>query len=245
MHGWGGNLESFATIPTYFSKNYRVTVVDFYGFGETPHPTYPLFVDDYADGIVELIEHYNMQKATLICHSFGGRVGILLAFKRPELIEKLVLTSSAGVKPRRGLKYYFKIYRHKLLKKLNIPHKAGSGDYRKLSPIMRQTFKNVVNDDLTCALDKIFLSTLLIWGSKDKDTPIYMAKKMLSKISDSGLIIFKGAGHFAYLTNLGAFCAVTERFLEGKNEVDNSKPNANLRDKCIVKIPDARSKRKL
>ena len=54
--------------------------------------------------------------AVLIGHSFGGRVGILYASRNR--VGKLVLVDAAGVKPRRSLKYYLKVYRFKAMKRI-------------------------------------------------------------------------------------------------------------------------------
>ena len=147
------------------------TLVDFYGFGKTPHPDYPLTVKDYADGVLELMDKLNIEKATLVGHSFGGRVAIYIAAKYPEKVEKLVLVDSAGIKPRRGIKYRLKILLHKILKMFGKGLK-GSKDYRALSPVMKKTFQNVVNYDETYLLSDITADTAIFWGDKDKDTPL-------------------------------------------------------------------------
>ena len=118
LHGWGGDVRSFLFI----AKNLGVsaTLVDFYGFGKTPHPDYPLTVKDYAEGVIETMDAAGIAKADIVGHSFGGRVAIYLAAYYPERVNKLVLVDSAGVKPRRGIKYYFRITLHKILKKFGL-----------------------------------------------------------------------------------------------------------------------------
>lgn len=199
LHGWGGSTDSFLGLARQLSNYYTVTVVDFYGFGKTPHPDYPLYLDDYVKSIVDIINHYKMTSVSLVGHSFGGRVALKFASKYGYMLERLVLIDSAGIKPRRGIKYYYRVYKHKLLKRLNIAHKAGSDDYRKLAPLMQKTFINIVNENLYPILPKITLPTLLIWGNKDKDTPIYMARKLNKKLTGSGIIVLKNAGHYSYL----------------------------------------------
>lgn len=81
---------------------------------------------------------------------------------------------------------------------------------------MRETFKNVINLDLTDRLSKITRPTLLIWGENDTDTPLYMAKIMEKKIKDSGIVVLKDAGHFSYLDNKAQYLKVAEVFLGGK-----------------------------
>lgn len=238
LHGWGGCCDSFRGLSNFLSSNFRVTLVDFYGFGKTPHPINVLKIDDYALSIVKIIHYYKMKNVILVCHSFGGRVGIKLAVKYGYLINKLILIDSAGIKPRRGLKYYFSIYKHKLLNLLKIKHVAGSEDYKKLSETMRGTFKNVINEDLCPILKKIKTQTLIIWGEKDKETPIYMAKKMKKKIADSGLIIFENCGHYAYIERHKVFCIIIKNYLLGENNAF-SKYN-NIRDNnfsSTIKIP--------
>lgn len=213
LHGWGGSTASFYNTATRLSKNYRVTLIDFYGFGKTPMPDYPLYVSDYAQSIIELIDHYKMNDVILIGHSFGGRVAIYIASKYGYLLNKLILVDSAGLKPRRCLIYYYKILKHKIFRRFGIKHKSGSKDYQKLNNIEKQTFKNIVNDDLTYLAKKITLPTLIFWGSKDKETAIYMARKLKKFINGSCLIIFNGAGHFSYVEQPDIFYKLVVTFL--------------------------------
>ena len=243
MHGWGGSIDSFLGIAKFIGKKYRVTLVDFYGFGKTPHPDFPLFVEDYAISVVNLIRKYKMTRVTVVGHSFGGRVAIRLASKYGYLIDSIVLVDSAGLKPRRNMVYYCKVFRHKLLNKLKIAHKAGSADYQALKGVEKQTFKNVVNEDLTPELNKITLPTLIVWGDKDRDTPIYMARRMRRKIRNSGLIIFEGAGHFAYLEGHKQFVSILTNFLSDGGYEMGSGGIGMCANRCrTIKIPVALSK---
>lgn len=215
MHGWGGSLNSFLAYAKELSASFRVTLVDFYGFGKTPHPDYALKLDDYVTSIFQLIAFYEMQNVTLIAHSFGARVAIKLAYDYPNLIHKMVLVNGAGIRARKGARYYYRYYRHKLLSTLRIPHKAGSKDYQVLSPIMKATFINIINQDLTPLLSSIKISVLLIWGSRDKQTPLYMARRMGKLLPNNKLIILKKAGHFSYLDRPMHFKQAVSFFLQG------------------------------
>ncbi|MDR1940446.1 MAG: alpha/beta hydrolase [Clostridiales bacterium] len=213
LHGFGGSTVSFAYAANIISKQaFRTTLVDMYGFGKTPPLDRPMTLDDYVKSIEEIIEYYRMENVILTAHSFGGRVAIRLAASNRR-IKKLVLTDSAGIPPRRALKYYFKVYSYKLFKKLGITLNTGSRDYKGLSDVMKKTFVNIVNDDLTPYLDKIDCPALLVWGKNDSETPLYMAEIMKKNISDSALIVFENCGHFCYLEEpyrfikiLSAFC---------------------------------------
>lgn len=214
LHGWGGNAEAFLFAANHL-KAYKSVLIDFYGFGRTPHPDYPLTVKDYVNGVIEVMDNLGLKSATIIGHSFGGRVAIELAANFSERVDKLVLVDSAGIKPRRGIKYYFKICVHKILKKFGRGLK-GSSDFQALSPVMKKTFINVVNYDQTYLLEKINSPTAIFWGDNDRATPLYMAKILNKKIKNSALFILTNSSHFSYLDNSGKFLLILSAFLKGK-----------------------------
>ena len=144
-------------------------------------------------------------------------------------MDKLILIDAAGVKPRRSLKYYVKVYSFKLsklfFKAVLGAEKAqariekerarrGSSDYRNASPKMRSIMSRVVNEDLCHLMPSIKAPTLLIWGENDTATPLSDAKKMERLIPDAGLVSFPGCGHYSFLDNPGQFAAVLNSFLK-------------------------------
>jgi len=214
LHGWGGSADSFLFVAKDLCKNYRVTLVDFYGFGKSPEPVCPMTVPDYAQTLIELFREQKIEKAIIIAHSFGGRVAINLASKRADLVEKLVLIDSAGVKPRRKLSYYIKVLRHKIRRALGLKGLEGSSDYRVLSSVMKETFKLIVNYDQKKELKRIVAPTAIFWGEKDKETPLYMARIMNRKIKNSALFVLSG-GHFSYIDDYFRFKKILDAFLDG------------------------------
>lgn len=228
LHGWGGSTASVKPIADFLRSKYRVISIDFPGHGESSEPPEAWSVTEYGEMVKELLDRLNVEKCHVFGHSFGGRVSIYLSAAYPERVNKLLLCDSAGIMPKRGFKYYFRVYRHKLGKKLakvgfidrafKLSEKAknaGSADYRALSDNMKKTFIRVVNQDLAPFMPSIRAETLLVWGSEDEATPLWQGRKMESLIKDSALVVFEGAGHFAYLDQYARFCAVYKCFLEG------------------------------
>jgi pimeloyl-ACP methyl ester carboxylesterase len=230
LHGWGANLQTFAPVSKHLSKNYKVYSIDLPGFGLSSEPNFMYSVTDYARVILEFIEKMKIENPTLIGHSFGGRVIIKMVGELEYTPKNIIFVDSAGIKPKRSIKYYFKVYSYKLTKRIiqlcnskekaekiisNLRKNAGSTDYRAASENMKKIFINVVNEDLKKYLPKIKVPTLLIWGENDKDTPVKDAKIFEKLIPDSGLIVFKGAGHYSYLDKLGDFLVIISKFLEG------------------------------
>ena len=232
LHGWGCTTEHFRPIMQAMEKDYRMTVIDFPGHGKSGRPPKPWGVSDYADCVVDVMDQLGIEKCHLIAHSFGGRVSLHLAANRPERVGKMVLTGCAGLKKpqteeqkKRSADYqkkkktlqgleklpFFGKMAEKALEKLRKQY--GSADYNALDADMRQTFVKVISEDLSHLLPKIQASTLLVWGEKDQDTPLWMGQKMEKEIPDAGLVIFENDDHFAYLRQWPRFVKVIRAFL--------------------------------
>lgn len=231
MHGWGCTAETVASIAAAIGDTRRVISVDLPGHGKSGEPPLlpdgrPWGVEEFADCVETLIDTLGLKRPALIGHSYGGRVSIVIGSRRD--VEKIVLVDSAGIKPRRGPSYYWKVYRFKALKRL-LPlavgkrraaemierrrARAGSADYRQASPVMRMVMSRSVNQDLRHLMPLIKAPTLLIWGENDTATPLRDGQIMERLIPDAGLVTFKGAGHYSFLDSPGQFRAVIRSFL--------------------------------
>ncbi|MBQ6860045.1 MAG: alpha/beta hydrolase [Clostridia bacterium] len=233
LHGWGACINAMAPIWQFLKNTRKVYVLDFPGeSGESDVLLNPWGVPEYAEMTKKFIEQNNIEGCDVIAHSFGGRVTIYLASKYEKLFDKIILTDAAGVKPKKTLRKSFKQKMFKagawclkiflpkdkkdeVLKKYRDKH--SSADYKAIkSEIMKETFKKVISLDLTPNLKDIKNSTLLIWGEKDIDTPLYMANIMKYNIPDSGIVVIKNAGHFSYLDDSAQYNRVIDSFLNSK-----------------------------
>lgn len=230
MHGWGCDHTTVRSIAATAAQTHTVYNIDFPGFGGSQEPAKVWGVELYTRLIEDLVRKEGLERPVLIGHSFGGRVSILYASRND--VDKVVLVDAAGIKPKRSLKYYLKVYSFKagkrfwelLLGKENAQErvdrmrtKRGSSDYAGASPMMRRILSKVVNEDLTDRLPLISAPTLLIWGENDTATPIADAKKMSRLIPGSGLVSFPGCGHYSFLDNPIQFRAVLSSFLKSKS----------------------------
>ncbi len=227
LHGWGGQAVSFKPVFDYLVSGYKAYALDLPGFGSSDLPPCPWGADDYALFVSAFFTKLGVSKASIIAHSFGGRIAIVLAAKHPEKVNKLILVDSAGIKPRRTLKYHVRVsiakigrllFSRRLFGKYGekvrdaISRLVGSKDYQDAGE-MRGTFTKIVNEDLKPILPKIRASTLLVWGEKDTATPVSHAKIMEKEIGDAGLVVLQNAGHFSYLDSCPQFCRIVSRFL--------------------------------
>lgn len=226
MHGWGCRASTLASIEKVAGETHTVYNIDFPGFGSSDEPSDVWGVENYASMLRQFVEKLDIKNPVLLGHSFGGRVGIVYASQYP--IDKLILVDAAGVKPKRSLKYYIKVYSFKTMKRLapllmgrnkateyieRQRAKRGSADYSSSSPMMRAIMSKVVNEDLRHLMPRIKAPTLLIWGENDTATPMRDARIMEKLIPGAGLVSFPGCGHYSFLDNPIQFAAVLRSFL--------------------------------
>lgn len=231
MHGWGCDHNTVRSIAAALETGMRVINVDLPGHGKSDEPPTAWGVDDFTALMEKFIPAVGLKAPALIGHSFGGRIAILMSSRNP--VKKAVLVDAAGIKPKRSIRYYWKVYSFKLMKRLMLlaygkekgermvnkwRAKKGSADYRNSSPMMRAVMSRCVNEDLKHVMPQINASTLLIWGENDTATPLSDAKTMQRLIPDAGLVSFPGCGHFSFLDNPFGFKAVITEFF--KNELN-------------------------
>lgn len=224
LHGWGGRIESMAPIIGCLQGSSRVVAVDLPGFGESPAPATAWGTPDYAGAIEGLLTSLGIDRAQLVGHSFGAKISLYLAATRPDLVDKLVLVGSSGLRRAPSVRTRIKraISRTgrvagrigplgRALQRA-IYQRVASQDYRDAGAL-RPILVTVVNEDLRDLLPQIRVPTLLVWGAKDDAIPVAHARIMEREIPDAGLVVFEDAGHFAYLDEPDRFCTIVRHFL--------------------------------
>ena len=227
LHGWGATKELMLPIAQRLT-GYRVIAPDLPGFGATAAPPSAWGVDDYSAWVIALLDRLGVARTHVVGHSNGGRIAIALAAAWPERVGRLVLTDSAGIRPRHGLRYHWRVRAFKLLRAAArspwlpaVMRRAagrraelrGSVDYRAAAGTLRASMVRLVNADLRAQLPRLQAPTLLIWGDRDEETPPADARTMERLIPDAGVVMLEGSGHFAYAEQPDRFCHIVDVFL--------------------------------
>jgi len=216
LHGWGQNIEMMKILGDNFSDRFRITILDFPGFGESEEPHETWTIEKYSVMLEEFVKKLKIKKPIVMGHSFGGRVGIHYSSRNS--IEKLVLFGSPCIRIQKELP--LKVRMLKKMKQMPgmgkigeyMKNFIGSRDYKAASPIMRQTLVEVVNEDLSKFAREIEEPTLLIWGDSDDEAPVEEARELEKIMIDAALIILPGT-HYAYIENLGRVVAILNNFI--------------------------------
>lgn len=209
LHGWNGRSEKWLPVKRLLEQDgYSVHVPQLPGF---IHDTdKPWNLDSYVKWAYQYTKLHHLNHITVIGHSNGGRIGIKLAIKYPELVDRLILVASGGIRSSSN-------WKRELLK---IVAKSGDKfldllrltaykrairklfyriirepDYDKASQILKLTMVNIINEDISPLFQNITQPTTLIWGTEDNLTPPWTGNKMHAMIKGSNLIWIDGARH--------------------------------------------------
>jgi pimeloyl-ACP methyl ester carboxylesterase len=99
LHGFGASSYSWKQIVPELAKTNRVLLVDLKGHGDSPKPSDNAYsLQEQAFLVAEFIQRHDLNNLTLVGHSMGGGVALLVALKladqTPRRIASLVLIDS-------------------------------------------------------------------------------------------------------------------------------------------------------
>tara|TARA_R110002111_G_scaffold553_1_gene4643 strand:+ start:93 stop:899 length:807 start_codon:yes stop_codon:yes gene_type:complete len=103
------NFLPVATHPK--MPRHRALLIDNLGSGFSDHAgSFNYTMEEHAKTVAAILDHENIKAATVVGHSMGGTIAILLALSRPDLVAKLVvgegnITPGGGAGTRRIAAY--------------------------------------------------------------------------------------------------------------------------------------------
>ncbi len=134
IHGFLGLSDNWKTLSTqYANQGFEVHAVEMRNHGKSFHSdvfNYEVMVQD----VIQYLNHYQLTKISLIGHSMGGKVTMLLATNYPEFIDKLII---ADIGPK-----YYPPHHQTILAALN------AVDFSKVTSRndVENTFSSYIND---------------------------------------------------------------------------------------------------
>ncbi len=94
IHGVGLNKEMWGGQFVGLANDYRVIAYDMLGHGASQRPPTGTDLLGYADQLLELLEHLELPRATVIGFSMGGLVARAFALHYPQHVQGLVILNS-------------------------------------------------------------------------------------------------------------------------------------------------------
>lgn len=214
LHGWGRTGAEWLAMAR--ELDCRAYVVDLPGFGGSTLPEVK-DIFEYTQLVEKFCKYMKIEKAVVLGHSLGGRVGIVMGARNGEMVEKLILIDPAGVKPRSlkrvGLKLVARLFAWVSPKvRARIVGRMMDEDYRNI-PALRGLYRAVVGENLRNYLPKIKCKTWVIWGEKDQILPLSLTDIYKKLLPYPIVRVIWGAGHDPHLSHYLPLMRVLEEAL--------------------------------
>ena len=217
IHGLSGSTRWWDRTVGALAPRYRVHLVDLPGFGSMRRAEGGFALSEAADWLASWMEAAGLKQASLVGHSMGGYVSIVVAARRPDLVRRLVLVAPAGVPTGRSIHGY-------LLPLLQAGRYMTPGflpvlvrDALRTGPLtLLGATRELLAEDVRAYLHEIQAPTLLIWGGQDTLVPPSTGDLMREEIPTSRLLVLDGAGHVPMFENAAQTNAALLAFLAGE-----------------------------
>jgi pimeloyl-ACP methyl ester carboxylesterase len=212
VHGWGYSHANMLPLAQAMPRGSRSVLLDLPGLGEAPLPPDAWSTADYADAVAEWLGGLEPGRRVWVAHSFGCRVGLQLAARRPELIDGLFLIAAAGLQPRRSLAARVRIAARRWAFRLargltpegpareRLRERFGSADYRQAGPL-RPILVKAVGEDLSEVARTVRCPAVLVYGDRDTETSPELGTRLNGLMPQSRLVVLRGFDHWNVLTD--------------------------------------------
>ncbi len=209
IHGWTYTIEPWTAVASILrTKGVEVTQLRVPGLTSESDQVWG--VDGYVEWLGGQLK--GVESPTVLGHSNGGRISLNYLKKYPGSFEKLILLNSAGINvsdqkvslKRRMFKLGARVLRP--LKYIPLVRKVvyrliGGSDYDKAPENMKMTLDNMLQSDARLSLSDINTPTVILWGKKDRVTPLAQGVKMSSELPNAELRPFEDWAHAPYITH--------------------------------------------
>lgn len=185
LHGNGGSIASRANIIDIYAKKYRVIAVDSRCHGNSGCMAGDLDYDLMANDIYLLLNELKVDSAFIWGHSDGAIIGLIMAYKYPVKVKKLLATGANIVPDSTALQ-------PELVEMMKMYPKVSDTLERKRIKLM------VFHPNMTWEqLHQIKAQVLIMAGDRDAVRNEHTLN-IFKAIPNSQLCIIPGATHFAY-----------------------------------------------
>jgi pimeloyl-ACP methyl ester carboxylesterase len=213
VHGLGDRGEAWApTLKRLKRAGFHVYVPDLLGYGRSPRPENGDYsIDGQAKFVYDFIQALGLQKTDLGGWSMGGWIALKLALDHPELIDRVVVYDSAGMRfDINDPKKLFEPQTTDDVQRLfsTMEPKAEPMPMFVRRDVLRaiQGYEWTIDKNLSSFKESDLLEPrlptlpeplLIVWGSDDHLIPLNIGEQMHQLVPNSELDILAGCGHLA------------------------------------------------
>jgi len=226
IHGTGRPLVLLhgafmsATVYPALAENSQVIAVDLQGHGRTADIDRPFTFEQMADDVGALLKQLKIEQTDVFGYSLGGKVGLALAIRHPELVRRLAIYGATCKSFEESLPPEIqKVFKEATPetfapKELKAPYEALSpapnwiGLATKILESMKG-FKGFSPEQMKAIKAEVFLS-----AGDHKDVNLEHIVEMHRLIPKSQLAIFPNTDHVVMMTNPDKVLVQVKEFLD-------------------------------
>lgn len=194
VHGLAGSGAWWRRNIPAFTNFFTVYVIDLVGFGSN-RAWRPLDIEQSAEALAEFIGCVPSGCAHVIGHSMGGQIVTHLAANHPDRVDRLVLAAASGLVRSDLLHMALRLPQTGRYGRLDFMPTLAIDSLRAGPANVLLAALELLSNDVSEALQRIVVPTLLVWGAQDKLVPVAVGEAAHKAIHGSRLEIIPGAGH--------------------------------------------------
>jgi pimeloyl-ACP methyl ester carboxylesterase len=221
IHGFASALDAWATVIPELSKTHRVLALDLKGFGWSDRPEGDYSPEAEAKIVLGLMSQRNIDRASLVGHSWGASVALSAAMQAPGRVNRIALYDAwvyeaqlpaffhwsradffgealfgLYYKERPGEKMALAFYDQKYVTEDLIEAVEGALDRpgtvaAALAAVRGQRYAAVEAN-----YRKIQQKTLLLWGREDLVAQLSYGERLTRDLPNAELKVYPRCGHF-------------------------------------------------
>jgi pimeloyl-ACP methyl ester carboxylesterase len=232
VHGLGSRAEDWGgMIPTLAAEGFHVYVPDLLGYGRSARPDVAYSVALEEGVVVDFMRAVGLQRTDVDGWSMGGWIAAKIALDHPEMVKRVVLDDSAGLKYQpafdraafvptneAGVNRLMALLTPKPLPMPGFVMRATLRKFRRDGKIIQTSMDSMLSgsDLLDGQLNDIAQPTLIVWGTEDKLIPMSIGEQMHREIPNSVFDGIVGCGHLAPAECAKPVLAGTIEFLKAQ-----------------------------
>jgi pimeloyl-ACP methyl ester carboxylesterase len=233
IHGLGSKAQQdwVALAPYLVRAGYHVYAMDLLGYGRSAKPAELTYsIREEVKFVESFLDSSHLTSVALGGNSMGGWIAATVALDRPELIARLMLFDSAGMKFQ--LSFDQAIFTPQTNEQVDqlmavvtpnaprLPQFVKADYIRKTKRYGWVTQRAVASmttgaDDLDEKFSALKMPLLIVWGKQDVLTPLSLGESMHRAAPQSTLAIYDGCGHIAVVTCINRIAPTVLSFLSG------------------------------
>lgn len=245
IHGWLFSHRSWRAVLPALSEQFAVYAPDLPGHGESERPaSYPYSLEALVRTLAGLLDSLKLPRVSVIGHSLGGSLALLLAARHGQRVGRLVLVSPQiypaplpvplrlALLPMFGERVFKRLTSRRHLRELlrqNIYLDPALPTEEQLQIIWERlnrpggrraallVLRSLVDhrDALVQAVPRVSCPVLLVRGDRDGLLPEADAERLCAELEQAELVRMAGAAHAAHEERPDAFSEAVLAFLRG------------------------------